>query len=162
MRRLVFAAALFFALTGPAQAELGIDFGKYHAVVIGNAEYQHLRDLRTSAADASAVAKMLERRYGFEVELLANATRYDIVSALARKRAELTEGDNLLVYYAGHSALDVASDQGYWLPVDAEPDNPVNWITNSTITAQLRAMRAKHVLVAHPVPWTQVCLTRRV
>ncbi len=123
------------------------EFGDYYALVIGNNDYEHLTDLRMAVVDAEAVRDMLIDSYGFEVEFLANATRNDIVSALARKRAQLTEKDNLLIYYAGHGSLDVGSDEGYWLPVDAETDNPVNWISNNNITGQLRAMRAKHVMV---------------
>ncbi len=123
------------------------EFGNFHALVIGNNNYRHLSDLKMAASDAEAVAAMLTEVYGFNVETLIDATRYDIISALARKRAQLTENDNLLIYYAGHGSLDVGSDEGYWLPVDAETDNPVNWISNSNITGQLRAMRAKHVMV---------------
>ena len=128
-------------------AEGSATYGRFHALVIGNNNYTHLTDLEMAVIDAEAVGGMLDRRYGFDVEMLIDASRYDIISALSRLCAELNEGDNLLVYYAGHGSLDIGSDEGYWLPVDAEPDNPVNWITNSTITAQLRAMRAKHVLV---------------
>ena len=124
-----------------------VDFGTFHALVIGNNNYDHLNDLKMASADAAAVAALLERRYGFAVETLIDATRYDIISALARKRAQLTERDNLLIYYAGHGILDASSDEGYWLPTDAESDNPVNWISNATISAQLRAMLAKHVIV---------------
>ena len=123
------------------------EFGRYHALIIGNNNYDHLTDLNMAVADAEAVAKVLKNRYGFEIETLIDATRYDIIAALARMRAELTENDNLLIYYAGHGILDVDSDVGFWLPVDAERDVPANWIPNDTITAQLRAMRAKHVLV---------------
>ena len=124
-----------------------LDFGTFHALVIGNNNYDHLNDLATATADAEAVAALLSGHYGFEVEILIDATRADIISALARKRAQLTERDNLLIYYAGHGSLDVRSDEGYWLPTDAESDNPVNWVSNATISAQLRAMRAKHVMV---------------
>ncbi len=62
-------------------------------------------------------------------------------------RAEHNETDNLLIYYAGHGSLDIGSDEGYWLPVDAEPDNPVNWVSNNDVSGQLRAMTAKHVMV---------------
>ena len=123
------------------------EFGNFHALVIGNNDYQHLSDLKMAVSDAEAVAAMLIEVYGFNVETLIDATHYDIISALAHKRAQLTEKDNLLIYYAGHGSLDVGSDEGYWLPVDAEPDNPVNWISNNNITGQLRAMRAKHVMV---------------
>ena len=123
------------------------DYGRFHALVIGNNNYRYLTDLKMAVSDAQAVAAMLIEVYGFNVETLIDATRSDIVSALARKRAQLTEKDNLLIYYAGHGSLDVGSDEGYWLPVDAEPDNPVNWVSNNMITGQLRAMRAKHVMV---------------
>ncbi len=33
-----------------------IDFGRYHALVIGNNDYQHLRKLNTVVGDADAVA----------------------------------------------------------------------------------------------------------
>ncbi len=123
------------------------EYGNFHALVIGNNSYRHLSDLKMAVSDAEAVAAMLTEVYGFNVETLIDATRYDIISALSRKRAQLTEKDNLLIYYAGHGSLDVGSDEGYWLPVDAEPDNPVNWISNNNISGQLRAMSAKHVMV---------------
>ncbi|MFQ5785496.1 MAG: caspase family protein [Alphaproteobacteria bacterium] len=124
-----------------------VDFGRYHALVIGNNEYRHLPALKTAVSDAMAVGALLSGRYGFTVKPLINATRYEVVSALAGLRATLTEKDSLLIYYAGHGSLDIESDQGYWLPVDAERDNPANWLSNSTITDQIKAMRAKHVMV---------------
>ena len=129
-----------------AMAELG-DFGNYHALVIGNNDYQHLPDLKMAVSDAEAVAELLEDKYGFDVQLLTNATRYDIVSALDTLRAELTGNDNLLIYYAGHGSLDIAGDEGFWQPVDAEPDRSANWVRNTTISSTLRAMQAKHVMV---------------
>ena len=124
-----------------------IEYGTYYALIIGNNDYQTLGDLKMASSDAEAMAELLRERYGFQVELLIDATRADIISALARKRAQLTENDNLLIYYAGHGILDIDSGEGYWLPVDAERSNPVNWIALTSITAQLRAMSAKHVMV---------------
>ena len=130
-----------------AAAAEASEYGRFHALVIGNNAYKNLPDLEMAVVDAEAVADLLERRYGFEVETLIDATRYDIISALSRLRGELTEDDNLLIYYAGHGSLDIGSDEGYWLPVDAEPDNPANWLSNNHISGQLRAMSAKHVMV---------------
>ena len=129
-----------------AMAEPG-DFGRYHALVIGNNDYQHLPDLKMAVSDAEAVAALLEDKYGFDVQLLRNATRYDIVASLERLRAKLTANDNLLIYYAGHGSLDVGGDEGFWQPVDADPDISVNWVRNTTISSTLRAMQAKHVMV---------------
>jgi hypothetical protein len=55
--------------------------------------------------------------------------------------------NNLLIYYAGHGNIDERTKLGYWLPVDAEKDGTVNWISNETITNNLKAMESLHVLV---------------
>ena len=124
-----------------------VDFGNYHALVIGNGAYQNLPRLETARADAEAVADVLGRRYGFEVTLLLEATRYDILSALNQLRSELTENDNLLIYYAGHGELDKVNMRGQWLPVDAERKSSANWISNVSITDILNAMNTRHVMV---------------
>lgn len=124
-----------------------IDFGGYHALVIGNNAYRSLPRLETAINDARAVAGLLDGRYGFQVTLLEDASRYEILSALNRLRETLTENDNLLVYYAGHGELDRRNMRGHWLPVDAEPDSTANWISNVAITDILNVMAAKHVMV---------------
>ncbi len=76
-----------------------IDFGRYHALVIGNNDYQHLRNLTTAVGDAEAVAKLLEERYGFRVTKRINATRRDIVATLNDLRYERVE-DTLNLLHA--------------------------------------------------------------
>lgn len=123
------------------------EYGQYYALVIGNQEYLHLPKLDTAVADARAVADVLQKRYGFKVTILVNATRYQILSELNKLRTRLTEKDNLMIYYAGHGELDRANLRGHWLPVDAEHDNDANWISSVAITDILNSMNAKHVLV---------------
>ena len=139
------AAAPAKSTTVPAPGSL--DFGPYHALVIGNNDYRFLPKLQTAETDARAVAEVLKQRYGFKVTLLLNADRYAILSTLNKLRAELTEDDNLLIYYAGHGELDRVNDRGHWLPVDAEPDSSANWISNIQITDVLNAMLVKQVMV---------------
>ncbi len=43
------------------------EFGNFHALVIGNNDYQHLSDLKMAVSDAEAVAAMLIEVYGFNV-----------------------------------------------------------------------------------------------
>lgn len=123
------------------------EYGQYYALVIGNQQYQHLPKLDTAVADAQAVGDVLQKRYGFKVTSLLNATRYQILSELNKLRATLTEKDNLMIYYAGHGELDRANLRGHWLPVDADHDNDANWISSVAITDILNAMSVKHVLV---------------
>ena len=125
-----------------------VQFGNYHAVVIGNNQYGgDLRNLETAEHDARAVAQTLESQFGFNVDLLINAGHDEIVTTLEQKSASLREDDNLLVYYAGHGWYDEDVDLGYWLPVDASLETKHNWIRNSTITDSIKSMKAKHVML---------------
>ena len=124
-----------------------IDFGDYYALVIGNSDYRHLPDLKTPRNDAAVVSNLLKERFGFEVQTIYDASRYDVLSALNELRANRTEADNILIYYAGHGELDEANMRGHWLPVDAEPNSTANWISNVAVTDILNAMSARHVLV---------------
>ena len=131
----------------PSPPGLKPSFGRYHALVIGNNEYEHLPKLKTAVNDAQVVAATLRDTYSFQVTVLLNAPREDIVLALDKMRTTLTEDDNLLIYYAGHGTLDKEADRGYWLPVDAKPNTRSRWLSTSEITDTLKAMTSKHVLV---------------
>lgn len=121
--------------------------GRYLALVIGNESYRDFTPLRSPIADAHALSSLLVREYGFNVSVLTNATRYQIVSALSRLRQEARENDSVLIYYAGHGYLDDATTRGYWLPIDAERDNVANWLSTSDITDMLAGLQARHALI---------------
>lgn len=130
-----------------APVPAGQEFGAFHALLIGNNEYQALPKLKTAVNDVRVLAYLLENDYGYRVQTLENATRDDIVLALSTLRRTLRKEDNLLVYYAGHGWLDQGSGEGYWLPVDATKDNEVKWVSNATITTAVKAIAAHHVMV---------------
>jgi uncharacterized caspase-like protein len=124
-----------------------LDFGRYHALIIGNNNYQRLPKLNTAIADAQALDRVLRTHYGFETTVLTDASRYEILSALNSLRERLTSHDNLLIYYAGHGTLDEVNMRGQWLPIDAEAGNTANWLSNVAITDILNVVAAKHILV---------------
>ena len=146
-RRLLLALALLLVPLGASEAALDIEFGRYHALVIGINDYKNLPRLETAVNDASAVADLLRQKYGFEVSLLLNPTRSQVIRALDGLRGKLTERDNLLIYYAGHGVLDVEADAGFWMSVDAEESTQADWISIGTVTQTVKAMSAKHVMV---------------
>jgi uncharacterized caspase-like protein len=119
----------------------------YYALVIGNNNYRYLPKLQTALNDAQALARLLREQYGFATTLLTDATRADILNALAIYRNNLPQDSNLLIYYAGHGKDDTDAKVAYWQPVDAQPTNNANWISSEDITAHLRVIKSLHVLV---------------
>ncbi len=124
-----------------------LDYGDFHALIVGNNAYRNLQSLDTAENDAREFAELLESKYGFKTRLLLNADRYQLLSALSGLRAELDEKDNFLLYYAGHGWLDHKIQRGYWLPIGAEQENSANWISTFDITDHLSLLPARHVLV---------------
>ncbi len=123
---------------------------RYFALVIGNNRYPNLpadRQLKTAINDAQEVAKLLGADYGFETKLLTDAKRAEIIKAMNEYRRSLKPDDNLLVYYAGYGHFDNNTGKAYWLPTDAEMSNNANWIIADDVTANVRAIPARHILI---------------
>jgi uncharacterized caspase-like protein len=122
-------------------------FGQYHALVIGNDRYRQWIALNTAVADATAVGNLLRDRYGFEVRVLKDATRKEILKALNDYRKSLSDRDNLLIYYAGHGFLEPKIDRGYWIPIEGDLQDNSEWIEFPAVTDLLELIPAKQVLV---------------
>lgn len=125
-----------------------VKLGRFFAVVIGNNSYRDASwpALKSAANDATAVANLLQSRYGYQTKLVLNGNRLEMLSAINEMREQLKAEDNLLIYYAGHGELD-AKGQGYWIPVDGAAKATSTWISNAQVSDMLNTMNAKHVLV---------------
>jgi len=121
--------------------------GKYYALIIGNNDYKYIPKLETARKDAVEVEKLLKERYGFETKLLLDAKRKDILSTINEFRKNLSIDDSFLIYYAGHGELDKIADKTYWLPVDAQRDDPTDWIMADDLTTNIKRIGARHVLI---------------
>lgn len=125
--------------------------GRYYALIIGNQDYLHLDNLRSPVLDSQRLKKVLEDKYGFTTRLVLNASEKAILNAINDFYGQITESDNLLIFYAGHgemSAQGISGKQrGYWLPVDAELSSISSWINNAVISDHLDRLKARSVLV---------------
>lgn len=119
----------------------------YHAIVVGNSLYHYMESLDTPANDAREIAHLLKERYGFQVQLLLDATREQIMVALHDAKRTLTPQDNLLIYYAGHGDVDTTSGRAFWLGVEADRDTRAGWLEADHVRAKIKEMSAKHVLL---------------
>lgn len=85
------------------------------ALVIGNSDYVHARDLKNPGNDATDMAQTL-RALGFDVILLQNADRKSTYSAIEQFKQQLRIGGVGLFYFAGH-AIQVQGEN-YLIPVE--------------------------------------------
>jgi hypothetical protein len=121
---------------------------KYHALVIGNSHYQLMSGLKTPVGDARDVADVLGSHYGFDVKLLTDATRDQIMAAMNEYARTLTDADRLLIYYAGHGGTKIfPPERAFWLGVDADPELPSSWLSAQTVSDAIWQIHARHILL---------------
>jgi hypothetical protein len=129
-----------------------ISSARYYALIIAVEEYDdpEINDLDQPVADATRFSTLINKEYNFEREnitFLRNPTKADIIGTLHQMRNVITPEDNLLIYYAGHGWWDEEMSTGYWLPKDANRNNPVNWLPNTDLTNYLNVLKSKHTLL---------------
>lgn len=119
------------------------------ALMVGINQYAdpNIPALETALPDASAVGDLLREQLGYDVKLLPNATRADIVVALNQLAREVGPNDSVTIYYAGHGYVSEKNNTGYWIPSDARSLTPENWISNNDIARLLNNIPAKQVML---------------
>ena len=125
----------------------GVKMGKYHALVIGNNDYEYLTDLENAESDARAMHELLQNEYGFNSTLLINGTEGQMFRAFEDLASELGEHDLVLIYYAGHGFR--SKNESYWLPVEltSRRSAELDGISSMKVADWVRAMPAKHVMI---------------
>jgi hypothetical protein len=120
----------------------------YHALVIGNSSYRFMTGLKTPISDAREVADVLKSHYGFDVKLLTDVTRDQIMAAMNEYARTLTDSDRLLIYYAGHGGTRIfPPERAFWLGVDADPELPASWLSAQTVADAIWQIHARHILL---------------
>jgi hypothetical protein len=118
------------------------------AILIGNNGYKKpIPELETPIADVGKTADILKERFGFEVKVLKDASKSQIIEALNRVAEEATPEDSVLLFYAGHGYLMQDTKMGFWIPVDASVKSAVGWISNTDIAKLLSAIKARQLIL---------------
>jgi hypothetical protein len=116
------------------------------AIVIGINDYvPAIPRLVNAQVDAHNLRDILQRRFGYDVTLVLNGRKAEIIAAFNRIAAQAQADDSLLVYYAGHGAVAKKSNEGYWVPSDARADDPASFISNSDILSLLNRMAPRQL-----------------
>ncbi len=88
------------------------------ALVIGNSDYSgNIGKLANPTRDAAAIAESLERT-GFEVNLLQDVSREEMLRAVLEFDKSLRDTDVGLFYYAGHAVQ--VNGRNFMIPTEAE------------------------------------------
>lgn len=118
-------------------------------VLFGIDQYADKRipTLVNAISDTEAVGKLFADKLGYEVHIVKNATRADIVRILNQLATEMEAQDSVVVYYSGHGYLNKKTGGGYWIPADASATDPSSWLSNTSISEMLADISSKQMVM---------------
>ena len=129
--------------------------GKDYAIFFAVKDYQNWEDLRTPIKDAKAIAKVLEKEYDFETEILENPTKRTIrkkIAALQKKK--FNKEDQLLLFFTGHgefvpSSYDPDEGKGYFIPADAKKNDEFreSYLYYPDVKPDINDIACEHILI---------------
>jgi hypothetical protein len=87
---------------------------KDYALLFATNKYDHWDDLINPINDAQTIAKELREKYGFEVDLVEDATVEKVWEKLREyNERKFSPQDQLLIFFAGHGHFDESFGEGY-------------------------------------------------
>ena len=127
----------------------GIGHASRLALVIGNGHYPDAAaPLTQSINDARALSSSL-RESGFDVDMVEDATRDDMVRAVSRLKSKITSDSVVMLFFGGYGVQ--AGRESYMLPVDAviwkERDVRHNGVSIESVLDMMKEQGAKAKLV---------------
>lgn len=126
--------------------------GTNYLLVIAIDQYQNsgFPTLHNAKLDAERFIKVLTEKYNFVLvqdplfDIQAN--RKSIIEALNFLSLSIIPDDNIIIYFAGHGAVNSKTKKGYWIPSDAST-SVGDYIPNSTVIDTIEGIDAKHILL---------------
>lgn len=128
--------------------------GENYLFTIGIDKYQHWPPLKCAVKDVQDFTKVVTDRYQFEEKNVITlqdeeATERNILSGFRDLVRQITEEDNLVIYFSGHGHYDEVTKTGYWIPVDAHTGEEYEYefINTAIIVDRLRTISSLHTFL---------------
>lgn len=124
--------------------------GNDYALFIATDNYSQWSHLVNPVNDCRTIAQELETNYGFNTEMVIDGTRNDILKKLKEyARKVYADGDQLLIFIAGHGKFDDLFGEGYVVCTDSEKDDEGNntYVAHSNLRTIVNAIPCKHTFL---------------
>jgi len=127
---------------------------KDYALLIATDKYDNWTDLVNPVSDAESIAKELKERYGFEVELIANATQDEMLVKIREySQRKFKPQDQLMIFFAGHGQFDESFGEGYVVAKNSLENDKAksSYISHSNLRSYINNIPCEHILLTMDV-----------
>ena len=120
------------------------------ALFFGIDTYDEWGNLFNPVKDVETIAEELKNSYGFETEVVLDATTSEIMAKLREyAKKSYQPNDQLLIFFAGHGQFDEIFTEGYLVGKDSKLDDPgkTSYISHSTLRTVINNIPSGHTLL---------------
>ena len=127
---------------------------KDYALLFATDRYDYWDDLVNPIDDAHAIGKTLEDLYGFEVEIVENASLEEVWEKL-REYSDRKFGpqDQLMIFFAGHGHYDESFGEGYVVASNSLNNDRArtSYISHNRLRGVVDNIPCEHILLTMDV-----------
>lgn len=127
---------------------------KDYALLFATDQYDNWSDLVNPIFDSKAIAKELEDRYGFEVEIVTNADQDQVFTKLKEYALKnYKPQDQLFIFFAGHGQYDDAFGEGFVVARNSLKNDPSknSYISHNRLRNNINNIKCDHILLTMDV-----------
>jgi hypothetical protein len=124
---------------------------KDYALLFATDEYDHWDNLQNPVNDVTTIATDLEAMYGFEIEVVKNATKREVLQKLREyTKKSYLPNDQLFIMFAGHGYFDQLFNQGYLVCKDSKitDEERLSYISHNNLRGIIDNIPSKHIFLA--------------
>jgi len=122
-----------------------------YALLFATDDYDDWNDLTNPINDATTIARELEEVYGFQVDLVTNPNRRDVLFKLREyAKKSYLDNDQLFIFIAGHGQFDQFFNQGYLVCKDSRRADEVkeSYLSHANLREIVNNIPSKHTFLA--------------
>lgn len=120
------------------------------ALIFATDQYDEWGDLVNPVNDAREIAGVLKDEYAFDVDLVENATKTQVLSkVLEYSKKSYLDHDQLFIFFAGHGQFSDLNGEGYLVCKDSRTDDPVydSYISHPSLRTRINSIPCQHIFL---------------
>ncbi len=124
---------------------------KDFALLFATDEYENWDDLQNPINDVTTIAAELKAIYGFEIEIVKNPTKREVLQKLREyTKKSYMPNDQLFIMFASHGYYDQVFNQGYLVCTDSKitDEERLSYIPHNNLRGIIDNIPSKHIFLA--------------
>jgi len=142
-------------LVGKDMAVQAVDANrKDYALIFVTDKYEHWGDLVNPINDGRTIESVLKEKYGFQTEVIENASHEEILAKLYDYNAKkFSFQDQLFIFFAGHGIFDETNGEGYVVASNSLENDKgkTTYIPHTVLRQRVDNIKCEHVFLAMDV-----------